>query len=155
VPCKTTTSVPGFALHSASQTGQKTRRSAPRPAAGPRKPSSTRSWYRSRDLDTSIEELLGRGAPKAPVVSGRSVLANPQVRYRGFGERIDHPVTGRHEIYSLPFRLASSDDPWFSLPAPTLGQHNREVLQDILGVTVDDLATLEKNQVIGTRPLGV
>jgi crotonobetainyl-CoA:carnitine CoA-transferase CaiB-like acyl-CoA transferase len=40
-------------------------------------------------------------------------------------------------------------------PAPTLGQHNTEVLGHELGIGTDKLAELEREGVIGTRPAGL
>ena len=39
-------------------------------------------------------------------------------------------------------------------PPPLLGQHNREVLGGLLGLSDAELAELERTQVIGTRPAG-
>jgi crotonobetainyl-CoA:carnitine CoA-transferase CaiB-like acyl-CoA transferase len=39
-------------------------------------------------------------------------------------------------------------------PAPCLGQHNREVLVDVLGVTDGDVDQLETDGVIGSVPGG-
>ena len=37
--------------------------------------------------------------------------------------------------------------------APKLGEHNRKVLVDILGMPEDDVSALEESGVIGTRPV--
>jgi crotonobetainyl-CoA:carnitine CoA-transferase CaiB-like acyl-CoA transferase len=80
---------------------------------------------------------------------------NPQLRSRGFFEPLDHPVTGTHELPSIPFRFASrSDRPWLQSPAPTLGQHNDEVLGGLLGLDAEARADLRARDVIGERPLG-
>jgi crotonobetainyl-CoA:carnitine CoA-transferase CaiB-like acyl-CoA transferase len=55
---------------------------------------------------------------------------------------------------TLPFRFASVDR-WLRTPAPTLGEHNHEILVDELGVDEATYAELEANQIIGTRPLGL
>ena len=38
-------------------------------------------------------------------------------------------------------------------PAPTLGQHNRDVLTRLLGLSEDELKALERDKVIGTEPI--
>ena len=38
-------------------------------------------------------------------------------------------------------------------PAPTLGQHNPEVLSAILGLSDEEIAALEAADVIGNRPV--
>ena len=53
----------------------------------------------------------------------------------------------------MPFRFASVDR-WLRTPAPTLGQHNHEILTD-LGLSDDEIAALEADDLIGTRPLGL
>ena len=54
---------------------------------------------------------------------------------------------------SVPFRFASVDH-WLRRAAPTLGQHNHEILTD-LGLSEEEIAALEADDLIGTRPLGL
>ena len=81
----------------------------------------------------------------------RGVPRPSQARARRFFESIDHPVVGSYELLGLPFRFASQEQPWFDRPAPTLGQHNHEVLRSDLGLTDTEIAALEASGVIGTR----
>jgi crotonobetainyl-CoA:carnitine CoA-transferase CaiB-like acyl-CoA transferase len=74
-----------------------------------------------------VSALLAVGVPVAEVVRSRDIVHNPQLRHRGLFELEDHPVTGRHELPTMPFRF-SDVDRWMSAPAPTLGQDNGSTL---------------------------
>jgi crotonobetainyl-CoA:carnitine CoA-transferase CaiB-like acyl-CoA transferase len=64
-----------------------------------------------------------------------------------------HPITGDHELLSLPF-LLNGEPTWTGRASPALGEHNHEVLTE-LGLTADEIAQLEADGVIGTRPTGL
>jgi crotonobetainyl-CoA:carnitine CoA-transferase CaiB-like acyl-CoA transferase len=105
-----------------------------------------------RDGFELVDALLAAGVAAAPVLPIAALHDQAQLRARGFFEAVDHSVVGTHEVMALPFRLASRDEPWFDRPAPTLGQHNREVLGDVLGLATTALDELEADGVIGTAP---
>ena len=100
-----------------------------------------------RDLHVVVEALLAVGVPAAPVVSPFCILDNEHLRARGFPERIEHPVVGTHEFTGIPFRFDTVKEPWFRHGAPTLGQHNTEVLCH-LGLSGAHLDRLQRAGVI-------
>jgi crotonobetainyl-CoA:carnitine CoA-transferase CaiB-like acyl-CoA transferase len=110
------------------------------------------AYCSSRDAVQLAESLVVQGIPAAYVVPPADSLDNPQFAARGFAETIDHPLVGAHPIPGMPFRLTGRRQPWFSRPAPTLGQHNDEVLRDIAGLTPEYIAELRALGVIGERP---
>ena len=112
-------------------------------------------WCADRDVTEAAEQLLDRGVPAAVVVHPSSIDRNPQHADRGFFEPVDHPVTGRHDLPSLPFRFAGHHRGWLRTPPPTLGQHNDEVLHSLLGLDADDRARLRAQGVVGERPAGL
>ncbi|HYA68711.1 MAG TPA: hypothetical protein VED63_08265, partial [Acidimicrobiales bacterium] len=61
-----------------------------------------------------------------------------------------HQVTGEHEIPMLPFRFSRTRS-WLRAPAPTLGQHNDEILAE-LGLDADGIDGLRRKGVVGERP---
>jgi crotonobetainyl-CoA:carnitine CoA-transferase CaiB-like acyl-CoA transferase len=87
-------------------------------------------------------------------VDPRTTHTHPQLAARGFYETLEHPVVGKHPLPSLPFRYASVEH-WIQRPAPTLGQHSREILRELTGLADPELDALEQAKVIGTRPTGL
>ena len=111
-----------------------------------------REWTRGRDRAALAAELRELGIPASEVTNPSRVLqANPQLRDRRYFEALEHPVVGAMPLPSLPFRLTGADR-WLRTPAPTLGQHNREVLCGELGLSEAELEALHEKMVIGTRP---
>ncbi|HET6810204.1 MAG TPA: CoA transferase [Acidimicrobiales bacterium] len=111
-------------------------------------------WAAGQDAGPAADLLLAHGVPAAAVYDFRAVSEHPEFVARRFFEHFDHPVVGHHPVFGMPFRY-SGIERWVHSPAPTLGQHNHEVLTEVLGYTADEVADLERREVIGTRPLGV
>jgi crotonobetainyl-CoA:carnitine CoA-transferase CaiB-like acyl-CoA transferase len=109
--------------------------------------------FAERDRETQVEDLTAAGVPAACVADPRSIHVHPQMVARGFFESPAHPVVGCVQLPTVPFRFASVDG-WLHSPAPTLGQHNREILHGMLGLTDDDIEALRTDNVIGDRPQG-
>ena len=112
-------------------------------------------WLATQNAADVVERLAEAGVPAAVVVSPSTVTENPQLRHRGFLERLVHPRTGPGWYPTPPFARLAGMQRWLSRPPPTLGQHNKEVLTALCGLTDDDLEHLAANAVIGTRPKGL
>lgn len=114
-----------------------------------------RAWTSNFEREALVEQLLDAGIPAAPVADPRTLSrTNPQLRARRFFESKAHPIVGSIPIPGLPFRFSDVES-WIRTPAPTLGQHNREILSRLLGHSADELDDLEQDKVIGTRPEGL
>ncbi|WP_420619581.1 CaiB/BaiF CoA transferase family protein [Candidatus Poriferisocius sp.] len=110
------------------------------------------AWVAERDRDAAVDELLEAGVPAAPVISGRESVDNPQLVARGHQQWMDHVVVGRVPYPSFPGRFNGKYHP-LKRPAPTLGEHNEEILRDVLGLDASEIARLAETKVIGTRPV--
>ena len=97
--------------------------------------------------------FVDAGVPSAVVVPARDVAANPQLRHRRLFEVERHPVTGDHEVPTLPFRFSRVDH-WLRSPAPTLGRDNDSVLEE-LGYSRAEVQRLHEAGHIGTTPMGL
>ena len=107
-------------------------------------------WAAAQDAEEAAELLVAHGVPAAAARDPRLTLGHPQLEHRGFHEEVVHPVVGTRRTPTMPFRFASVDR-WIRRPAPLLGEHNAEILES-LGVSPGELADLEANGIIGTRP---
>jgi crotonobetainyl-CoA:carnitine CoA-transferase CaiB-like acyl-CoA transferase len=114
-----------------------------------------RDWFAAQRADVVVERLDGAGVPAAVVVSPSLVTENPQLCSRGFFEPLNHPRTGPGLYPRPPFAPLAGANRWLFRAPPTLGEHNREVLTQLCGLTEADLKRLAADGVIGSRPKGL
>ena len=84
---------------------------------------------------------------RIPLASVREVMRDPHMHERGMLERIEHDELGRLVVPRTPLRIHGAD-PVDTVPSPKLGQHNREVYGDWLGLSAAEIAALEQDGVI-------
>jgi crotonobetainyl-CoA:carnitine CoA-transferase CaiB-like acyl-CoA transferase len=71
------------------------------------------------------------------------VHAHPVLAARGFFPELDHVEIGPRRLPSVPW-VASRSPMSPRSAAPALGQHTREVLGEVLGLTAEQLDELER-----------
>jgi crotonobetainyl-CoA:carnitine CoA-transferase CaiB-like acyl-CoA transferase len=82
-----------------------------------------------------------------PVLSLHEVSLDPQANAIGLFPTLSHELIGDYRTVNTPFRIHTADiGP--KAPAPDLGQHSEEVLQQ-LGLTDDDIESLVNSGAIG------
>jgi len=111
------------------------------------------AWCRDRAIDDIVRRLWAAGVPVAPVMQPHHIGSLEQLVHRGFFEEVVHPVAGAARHSGLPVRFSHGPDTYHRTAAPTLGQHNQQVLRE-LGFSDDEIDGLEQRGVIGTAPLG-
>ena len=109
------------------------------------------TWARTMNRDGAATLLSSAGVPAAPVNCEPDVLGNEPFATAEFYVGYERPVTGFHLYPSLPVTLGGVR-PAPATGAPTLGQHNREILE-ALGLHPSSIAALEARNVIGTVPV--
>jgi crotonobetainyl-CoA:carnitine CoA-transferase CaiB-like acyl-CoA transferase len=111
------------------------------------------AWAAEQDVDDAAERLVAAGVPAVAAWDPRQESAHPLLVARRFYEEVAHPVVGTHPVPGLPFRWTGIDR-WSRTAAPTLGQHNRQVLTGILGVPDAEVDALAAAGIIGNRAGG-
>jgi CoA:oxalate CoA-transferase len=76
------------------------------------------------------------------------MLEDPHVKARGIITEVEHPTAGNVRSPGFPVKLSKSPST-IRLPAPTLGEHNEEVLTELLGYTKKQVAEFKKAGVLG------
>jgi crotonobetainyl-CoA:carnitine CoA-transferase CaiB-like acyl-CoA transferase len=84
-------------------------------------------FVREWTVDELYRAAQARRIPFAPVSTMADLLNSEHLKARGFFAEIAHPEAGALKYPGAPYKLSRT--PWeLRLPAPTLGQHNGEVL---------------------------
>ncbi len=95
--------------------------------------------------------------PSAVVRNTLDVLYDPHLEARGYWQWRDRAFVGNQPNASAPYRPLGGDGenrPYaVEWPAPTLGQHGRQVLSRLLGLSEAELDALEADDIIGTEPV--
>jgi formyl-CoA transferase len=78
--------------------------------------------------------------PAGPVKTLDEVLDDPHLREIGFFKRMTHPTEGELVVPDVPVRFADTPAAIDRLP-PHLGEHGREILQEI-GMRTEEIESL-------------
>jgi CoA:oxalate CoA-transferase len=87
------------------------------------------------------------------VLTVKEAMEHPHLRERQTVRRVADPLIGEFDIPALPVKLSQ----WpgrSELEADLLGQHNEQVLGELLGLTDDEIRTLYAEKVLVRDPLG-
>jgi len=99
--------------------------------------------------------LIQRGIPVATVLQVEEHYEEPNLARREYYERVDHPLVGERRFPGFPMKFWFSSSGHHVRHAPTLGEHNEEILHEELGLSADEVGELTQAGVIGTEPAGL
>ena len=74
-------------------------------------------------------------------------MNDPHLEARGFIRRLHHDLVGPITLMDLPWRMPASQG-YPPAPGPMLGEHNRDVLGGLLGLTDEEIETLVSERVV-------
>ena len=100
-----------------------------------------------RSMSDWSERLARAGVPCGPVNDISQAFDDPQVIHRGLRVQLEHPLAGLMDTVANPVRLSASAAS-YTLPPPLLGEHTDEVLQRLLGMTVNEIEALRRARVV-------
>ena len=109
-------------------------------------------WTREQGHIEAMHLLQAAGVTAAAVLNPKEVLLDPHLRERGYFETIDQPDVGPRPVPRQTGARFSAFDVSTRAPAPKLGEHNKEILQGLLGLSDEEISGLQEQNIIGDRP---
>lgn len=109
-------------------------------------------WTLTQTPDSAMTALQKNGVAAGASRLPTDLLQDPHLIERGFWKWIDRAHVGSHPQPSTGYREASLERVPMR-PAPTLGESNTDVLQNMLGLSNQELDGLEAESIIGTAAL--
>ena len=100
----------------------------------------------------AIAALEAERVPCAPVLSLHEAMAHPHLRERGTVRRVTDRDIGAFDIPGLAAKF-SRWTPETEIRADRLGEHNEEILRDILGLNDTEILELYRDKTIVHDPL--
>jgi crotonobetainyl-CoA:carnitine CoA-transferase CaiB-like acyl-CoA transferase len=112
------------------------------------------AWTSVRTPREAMLTLQAAGIPAGAVLTNAELLSDPHLAAREFFVTVDHPDTGPHPYIGFPFKLSATPAS-VRHPGPSLGEHNHEILHQVLGVSEAEIDELAAAGVVGDRPRGM
>jgi len=105
------------------------------------------AWFDEHDDAEALAILQRHHIPAAPVLSLIEAIDNPHLRERGTVRDATDRVLGEIKLPGLPLRFSEFPGE-LPVEAPFLGEHNREVLKESLGLSTAEIDELEQAGVL-------
>jgi len=109
-------------------------------------------WTIQHDHYEVMHMLQRAGVPAGAVLDGKEIAEEPHLKERGFFQTGTHPEVGE-VTHPGPIARLSKTPVTIRRLAPALGEHNEYVFRELLGMTTEEIAELEGEQIIGSIPL--
>ena len=94
-----------------------------------------------------VAQLEAVGVPCGPINDLAQVFADPQVQARGLAMQLPHALAGMVPQVASPIRLSETPVEYRNAP-PLLGEHTRQVLEQVLGLKAGAVEALRQSGVL-------
>ena len=109
-----------------------------------------RDWLATLSAEDAEQRLSAHHVACGVVRTIDQAVDQPQVTARGLVRTVNDPILGETKVVNSAFRYANAES-GLKGPAPMLGEHNHEILRDLLNYDEDALRDLEDRGVLRTE----
>ena len=107
------------------------------------------AWTRTKTKKEAMTELAEAGVCASQIYETSDLFDDPHLVERDFIHDLAHPEHGDIRLLGWPARMSASSVA--IEPAPLLGQHTDNVLEEDLGLTAEQIASLRDRGAIGNE----
>ena len=108
------------------------------------------AWFKERNTKEIIDYLSSFSIPCAPVHSTEQAAKEPQLHEREIMMEVPDPVAGTMWVTGKMIKFDRT--PMVVGSAPTVGQHTREILQELLDYSDAEVAAMVDDKVVTAGP---
>jgi crotonobetainyl-CoA:carnitine CoA-transferase CaiB-like acyl-CoA transferase len=105
------------------------------------------AWTRQHTTAQVLERMEEHDLPHGHLCDVRAVIESEQTRYWDMAPVVEQPMLGHVRINGCPVKLSGTST-GVRGPAPLLGEHNQEVLRDLLGFSDSEYHIMCKEHVL-------
>jgi formyl-CoA transferase len=109
------------------------------------------AWTMTKTKFEVMEICNPLDIPVGPILSMKEIAEERSLRDTGTIVEVDHPTRGKYLTVGMPVKL--SDSPAEVKRSPLLGEHNEEILREVLGYANDDVAAIMTSGAMGAPKL--
>jgi crotonobetainyl-CoA:carnitine CoA-transferase CaiB-like acyl-CoA transferase len=109
-------------------------------------------WARTRDPQDAMELLQEAGVPAGRILDTGEIHEDPQLNRRHFWSYMAHPKMHRYKQAGIAWRLVECN-PALVRHSPLFGEHTREILSTLVGMTDAEIDGLYEAGVCADEPV--
>jgi len=103
--------------------------------------------FQEKDAQDWLDLIQGAGLPCGPINTVPEVFQHPQREDRGLVQEVQHSTAGKVSLTGFPYKLSRTPAETHH-PPPTLGEHNQEILIDLLGYSQEEIDQMAEEGII-------
>ena len=103
--------------------------------------------FKDKNAAEWLDQIQNAGLPCGPINSVPEVFQHPQREARGLVQEVEHGSDGKVSLTGFPYKLSRTPAETHQ-PPPRLGEHNREILVDLLGYSQDEMDQMLEKGII-------
>jgi formyl-CoA transferase len=104
-------------------------------------------WTSLHEAEQLIKMLDAHAVPAGTIYTAREMLSDPHFAARGSIVTIDHPTLGPFPMSGVVPRLSETPGTIRHI-GPSLGEHNDDIYQRLLGLSVEEIDALRRDSII-------
>ena len=104
-------------------------------------------WSKDQDHYQLMHELQKAGVAATPSLSNKELFQDPHLEERGTFVQVDHPLLEKDWVLSPPWTLSATPAS-IRRHAPSLGEHDHQIFEELLEMSPAEIEKLKKEQVI-------